>query len=313
MGAAWKDYFLRSGLPLENDVKRYLDSKGCISDFRYSYLRRDESELEKEFSYDIDASYIKDKSFIELMIECKYRHESTRWIFLSAGPAEINSNDFLHPIDHFIELEFPFKGIFPEELAPLCSKGIELTSSGDNEKSINQAMFQLSYAFAQKVASAIEHQVHRLLVDDHIFFHVPVIVTTARLYRLKENVDIDDIKKSEDVESVSEECECLLLKNTIGKHLEKYNAGIFDKLRRDLGDTILNEKLNTFTNNIDHLFNVLAAHCCPKVFVVTRYSRHNLGLESLFKYIDRVINPPADLLEKINQQDQSLNQKLGEL
>ncbi len=313
MGKSWKDYLLRSGLPLENDVKNYLESKGCISGFEFSYLRRDEKEQEKEFSYDVDASYIKDPYFIDFMVECKYRHEGTKWIFTPqqyGGITDITANCFMHPSDHFVPIEFPFSGSFPEQLAPLCSKGVELTASGDNEKSITQAVCQLSYAFAPKIVNAIENQVHNALSGDYIFCHIPVIVTTAKLIRIKDCIDIDKIKSSENIEEISDNHDCLVLANSIGSHLNKYNQGNFNELKDSIGSNTLTGKLNSFTDAIDHLFSVIASHYCPEAIVVIHYSKDNNGFDTLFEYVDRLINPPSDLLKKIQEQKQRIEKSV---
>lgn len=306
MAKSWKDYLLRCGLPLENDIKNYLNSKGCISSFEYSYLRMDESKIEKEFSYDIDAAYIKGANFIELMVECKYRYETTKWVFTPqdyGGADEIDPNCFMHPSDHFVPLEFPFKSTFPEQLAPLCSKGVEVTTGGDNEKTITQAVSQLCYAFAPKIVSSIEHQIDRLLVHDYIFYHVPVIVTTAELYRLRDDVNIERIKAAASLEEISEKHTCLVLKHSIGTHLEKYNSDIFDEYLAGVEEEKLKRNLSSFTDDLGHLFSVLAKHYSPQAFVVVHYSKDENGFDSLFEYVDRLIKPPADLIKKLEKQE----------
>ena len=45
MAKSWQQSLLSSSLPLENDVKRYLDSKGCITGYEYSYLKPDETKI----------------------------------------------------------------------------------------------------------------------------------------------------------------------------------------------------------------------------------------------------------------------------
>ncbi|MDO8734685.1 MAG: hypothetical protein Q7K21_05970, partial [Elusimicrobiota bacterium] len=204
MTNTWKDYLLKSSIPLEFEVKKFLDSRGCICDFEYSYLRLDENSIPKEFSYDIDASYIRDEHFVELMIECKYRHQSTKWVFIPekyGGYQEVYPNSFMHPNDHFCrKKKFRYSSSFPIELASLCIKGIEINTSGHDTKSISHAVSQLSYAFSQKVVSGMEHQIEQLLgSSDFIFYNVPVIVTTASLFRLKNDVSISAIQKSKEL------------------------------------------------------------------------------------------------------------------
>lgn len=316
MAKSWKDYLLRSGLPLENDINNYLNSKGCISSFEYSYMRMDERKIEKEFSYDIDAAYISDPNFIEFMVECKYRHESTKWVFAPHGydgSDDIVPNCFMHPSDHFVSLKFPFNSTFPEQLAPLCSKGVEVTTGGDNEKTITQAVFQLCYAFAPKIVNSIECQIDRLLGPDYIFYHIPVIVTTAELYRLRDDVNIESIKAAASLEEISEKHTCLVFKHSIGKHLEKYNFDIFNKFLSKTEKEKLIRNLNTFTDDLGHLFSVLAKHYSPQAFVIVHYSKDENGFDTLFNYVDRLINPPPDLIRKMEKQKMRYEKFVKEL
>jgi hypothetical protein len=302
---SWKDFLLRSGLPLENDVKRYLEQKGCVSSFESSYLRLDENRVEKEFSYDVDATYIQGVNFVEFMVECKYRHESTRWIFL---PHEYNDfeevlpNDFMHPFDHFVAEEFPFKGYLSDKLAPLCSKGIEIATNGANEKSISQAVHQLSYAFAEKVAGAIENQVFKSLVDDHIFFHVPVIVTTAELLRLREGVTLEEIKEASDIAEVAESLDCLVLNTPSGLHLQRHSREIISEARGRIGDPKLRERLATFTDDLNHLFNVIVRYRCPSSMAIVHWSAGRSGLEKLFSHIDKQIQRSKKVINIADRQ-----------
>lgn len=305
MSNSWKDLLLKSGLPLENDIKRYLDSLGCISHFEFSYIKTDESKVDKEFTYDIDASYIQDQNFIDLMIECKYRHESVKWIFLPdkyGGPGEIDPNSFIHPIDYFVSLSFPYRYSFPITLAPLCSKGIEITPNSNNEKSITQAIYQLSYAFAPKIAESIEHQVYELLGGiEHIFYHIPIILTTAKLFRIKEDIAIPDIKQTDDINEIADEHDMLVMRHSIGKQLEEYNIGIFDKLKNKIGFQQLYSKNNSFTDDIEHLFAVISAFYCPQTILILNYSEGCGCIERFFEYLKNLINPSDDLILKIKE------------
>lgn len=105
MGKNWQQSLLGSGLPLENDVSSYLQSVGCLPHFHYSYLKADELTIEREFSYDIDAALILGGHFFELMIECKYRHQSANWVFAPdsyGGYGELDVTDLAHPVDDFV-------------------------------------------------------------------------------------------------------------------------------------------------------------------------------------------------------------------
>ena len=229
MSNKWKDHLLKSSIPLEYEVKKFLDSKGCVTDFEYSYIKDDENRIPTEFSYDIDASYIKSPHFIDLMIECKYRHRGTHWVFIPeeyGGPDEIYQNAFMHPNDHFCKYKFPFSGLFPIEFAPLCSKGIEITSKDFNPKSINQAIAQLSYAFPERIADGMLHQIEELSLSGFVFYHIPIIVTTANLFRLRSDVDIRTIEKATDLSEIADEHNSLVIKNKIGIQLRHHNQRV---------------------------------------------------------------------------------------
>lgn len=301
----WKDHLLRSGLPLENDVKNMLTERGCVGSYEYSYLKEDENVVEKEFSYDIDAAYIKGIHFFEFMIECKYRHESTKWIFTPSsyeGFRELHPNEFLHANDHFVSHRFPFKWSFPINFGPACGKGVEITTNGDNDKTIAQAIHQLGYAFAEKMASAFEHAIFGLLGDEHIFYHLPIIVTTADLWRLKEGATIAQIKKASDLSEIADQCDILIIDNTTGVQLEQFNNEVFTKFRERVGDKHLQKNLNTYTDDLDHFFSVISKHYCPSAFVVMKYDDQGVFIDKLFRYIHLLLNPDADLKEKLLKQ-----------
>jgi hypothetical protein len=92
-GKSWKDELLSSSLPLEHDTKRYLEQKGCIASVEFSYIRPNEQRVPKQFSYDIDASYISPPFFADVLVECKYRSPGVRWVFTPqeyGGPEEVS-------------------------------------------------------------------------------------------------------------------------------------------------------------------------------------------------------------------------------
>ncbi len=140
MAKSWKDALLSSGVPLENDVRNYMARRGCLAEFEHSYLRADEARVLRQFSYDIDASLIQPPHFVDFLVECKYRHPSVSWVFTPdeyGGHTELGPNDFTHPLTLFAGKNCVAESsLFPRCLAPCCSKGVELTSDGANDKAI---------------------------------------------------------------------------------------------------------------------------------------------------------------------------------
>jgi hypothetical protein len=316
MKKSWKEALLASGLPLENDVQEYFRGKGCISNFEYSYLRPDELEIERQFSYDIDATYIQGNQFVNLMAECKYRHPGTKWVFLPesyGGSGELQPNAFMHPIDHFVGLRFPFVSNFPRYIAPACSKGVELAGDERNQKSINQALSQLAYAMAPKIADAIEHQVERLLVHDFIFFNIPMVITTAQVLRINDGVTIKEIREAESLGKVASEIDIIVLHYTPGIDLKRYNWNILKALRERLGEAKLTNSIKTFTDSIDHLFSVISDHYSPEAFIVISISNGWQSFDQFFRYIDELLNPSEELLKEINDKEAEINERLRKL
>ena len=314
MAKSWKDLLLSTGLPLEHDVKKYLEDRGCIASHEYTYLKPDEQGYEKQFSYDIDAAYIRGRNFLDLMVECKYRHPTVRWVFtpdIFGGPDEVYPNAFLHPFDHFVATSFPFECEFPRSLAPCCSKGVELTNDGANDKAITQALSQLAFGFAPKLASAIEHQVLRLLGNsDMIFFHVPVIVTTAKLFRLCENVTLDAIRNASTFEEVSKEENCLLVKYRPGIDLENYNLQALREAEAQLGEDTLKSAIKTFTDDLPHLFSVLAGRS-PRLVIVISVADGWQAFDHFFSYINEVLSPSEALLTEIRARQSALREQFS--
>jgi hypothetical protein len=308
----WKDHLLKSSLPLEYDVLKYLEQKGAIADFEYSYLKADENKTIKEFSYDIDASYIFPPHYVDLMIECKYRHQSTNWVFIPedyGGPYEVYQNSFLHASDHFTKkLKFLYDGSFPFEYAPLCSRGIEIGSTGDNSKTIIQASTQLAYAFAGKMVDGMLHQADQLLGGEVIFYHIPIIITTAKLFRLRSNVSIEAIEHSDSIEQVADQHDSLVLKYRTGLDLRNHSQHVFERFKESYGVAKLQEKLHSYNDDLDFVFSVIANTYCPRSILVLHHSGDNKSLSKLFDYIESVLKPSQEILDGVNKHKESMNQ-----
>jgi len=304
----WKDFLLKSSLPLEYDVKKLLGKYGCIGDYEYTYLRKDENGITNEFSYDIDASYIKGSHFFNLMIECKFRDSSTDWIFVPeqyGGMDEIDAHSFLHPIDHFTKKK-KFLPLDYEPLAPLCGKGIELTSSGQNPKTITQAVSQLSYAMAEQFLSCMEYQIEKL-IPETIFYNIPVIVTTANLIRLRENITIDEIKRSKAITEIGTQEECLVLKNNIGRDLEQYNFDKFLNFIKKYGRAKLNKKLKSFNDDIVFVSSVIAKYYCPRAVLIIQFTDANTGFQKLFSFLDEIIKPTEKTFKRMKERQKRMD------
>ncbi len=293
----WKDYLLKSGLPLEYEVREILDARKCQTHFEQSYLRPDENNIINAFSYDIGSAYIPELNYFDMLIECKYRDPSTNWIFLpdyTTALGELTSTSFVHVNDHFTqEYKHPFRFNEIPSIAPVCSKGIEITTDGQNPKSISQAVAQLSYAMAETIVEGMTAQIsaEKTGITEQIFYHIPIIVTTANLYRLKENINIDTIRKTDKLEDISTKEDYLILKTPNGKDLQRHSLNVFTEFINRYDKVTLNKLLKSYDKDISLICSAIARSFCPEGIFVIHHSKDSKGFEKLFELMDELAIP----------------------
>jgi hypothetical protein len=93
----WKDHLLSSGVPLEYSVIRIFEELGIRDPGEYRYERATPDGLSQVFSVDVHAKKVDPHRdlHIECLVECKYRHDGTKWIppFL---PCQLTYGWFFH-------------------------------------------------------------------------------------------------------------------------------------------------------------------------------------------------------------------------
>ncbi len=300
----WKDALLKSGLPLEHEVKTFLEQqKECLIRWEPSYFRHDDSGIEKEFSYDLNAAYIKMPYSVDFMVECKFRSEGVKWFFVPeeyGGMEEIYQNSFMNAIDYFHQWTWVWNQYMPytQQLAPLCSKGIEIYPNGDNNsKSIRQAISQLSYALAGQMIEIIKDHIDEKYGIHFREIFIPIIVTTAELFRFNENLTVEDIKKCDTPKAISTKHDILIVKRGNDLTLYNHNMNIFNSFLAGR-ENILEKKAKCFTSDMNHLFHVISKNYCPQALVIVHHSQDNEAFMKLFEYIDKFIFPSKELLEQ---------------
>jgi len=300
----WKYYLLKSGLPFEYEVKECFVKHGCTVWDEYSYIKNDENNIEKEFSYDIDANYwsLNGGNSIDFMIECKYKTEPTKWFFLPdpySHQSEVNQNSFFHPIDYFCDNKFlhsryPYNKI-RDPLGPFCLKGVEVYQNQFLEVNIHKAINQLSYAFVEHVVSSIQSQLTTELFFNTVFFNIPIIITNAELFIINEKVTTKEIEDSKDIDSISTKQDFLLFHNKTGESLLQYNNTIITNFFSNFDDELLKSRNKSFTNDIAHLGNVIAQHYCPEIILIMHHDSEHNNYNKLFEYIKFLLNPSQEL------------------
>lgn len=315
MSKKWTDLLLKSGLPFEYEVKEEFVKLGCTVWDEFTYCRTDENNIEKEFSYDIDANYWNGGS-IDFMVECKYKTKETNWFFLPdtySYQDEINYDDFFHIGDYFVNERFQYSRDSIKDknpIGPLCLKGIEVLDNDYNETTIRRAISQVSYAFIKKFIEGINEQLFTETFFDTAFIKVPVIITNANLHRIKEKVTVEDIKKAENIEDISEKYDFIVYRNKVSSDLKNYNRdkldNYFSSIDKDYAIKHLQYRHKDLEDFIDYISNM------PELILVMHHSVNIDNYGKLFQYINELIdekhpdairkrNPP-DYIIKVNEQ-----------
>jgi len=216
MKGKWGESFLKSGLPLEHLTQVTFRNLGWHCNPQFEYVRGTEGN-EKTWSYiDLVTTSPQRNRDTELsfVIECKYHDLSRYWFFL---PYESSGkwlfDDRVLNCGPYQTLTKPFANSILD-LAPISSGGIVVSEEGtkqDNavELAVNQIVTgfvacSLSNMFGYNIDYTNAWDEDRFI--PHVTALVPVIVTNARLYRLKAEVtDLDNIRSATEPSEVADE------------------------------------------------------------------------------------------------------------
>lgn len=238
----WKEFLLKSSLPLEQLVSEKLELQGLYVVGEYPYTRYNEQNMQTEFSVDLHAfkflgleNTAGSWGTLEFLIECKYNHPGVKWIFLPQHEDSLVIG-YIHYIqelsNRYIEDTSPLYKLDHE--LPYCGKGIELNSSGFDPNSISRGLYQLRYGLPHVIAHAVGNQVGSW-GDDFvgIAFFCMVLVTTADLYVLKQGLDLETYLSAKSIEDISTQTDALIVFQETGPHLSEYYGGIAQKLHEE--------------------------------------------------------------------------------
>ena len=310
---------MKSGLPFEYEVKECFVRNGCTVWDEYSYLKSDENNIEKEFSYDLDANTWQGGHSIDFMVECKYKTEPTKWFFTPdpySYQQDLNKNSFFHPIDHFTKNKFlfnrmPFYNVIEEALGPFCLKGVEILKNQPVEINISRAISQLSYAFIDKVISAFDGQLDKEvdMFNNSIFLQIPMIITNADLHLINKDITTKEIEKANSIEEISTQHDFLIFHNKIGKHLRDFNlsklAGFFSGKEKKL----VNDRMNTFTKDLNHFVNVVASNYSPECILIMKHDEKHENYKKLFDYINFITKKSPELEKRMDKVQEEMKKK----
>jgi hypothetical protein len=251
----WKSNLLSSGLPLEFEAAKILRRNGFAYDVEYSYKRKDESGFYKDFSVDIDSYYALPKKkrlgafdTFSLLVECKYRHENTKWLF-----APDTNNKYINRINsssiRCIDFASSFRAEPPWNFRLIdlklitCLKGVEINgNSGEAyEKAIVSGISQLKYALPSIIAREIDDKLSGHEADAGPFYICPILLTTAKLYVLQKGCTINQIRNAETLEEISTEVPYLKYYSDPSPDLEEHLGYSFQHI---VENEIIGHRLN---------------------------------------------------------------------
>jgi len=196
-GQKWGESFLKSGLPLEHLTLLTLKSIGWDCELHYEYSRPNREGVPKWFEHDVIAySPHSNTGDMELLVECKYHDDSRFWFFLpcetedhmsqygalSAGENLYVDSAVFHSAPYQMLAQPNSETLLP--LAPMCVWGVTVSRDGTRQpNAVEEATKQLAYGFVP------------FCLDRFYGFHrgravsvLPVIVTSANLFRLRPNI-----------------------------------------------------------------------------------------------------------------------------
>lgn len=295
----WKDHLLSSGVPLEYSVARVFERLGSWQPGEFRYERADADGIPRVFSVDVHSSHIDTNTnfWLETLVECKYRHDGTNWVFTPHEYRSFFGPDF---DDIFVTLDqcCEDRQLNRRTLAdfrthyPLCGKGIEILPSDSNPKTIEQAVQQLRFAVVAKAIDAIIHQVDGLLGSPTpLFVIVPMVVTTAELWRLKSGITVEDVRAADEIAAVADPHDLLVL----WREPDNLDKGhVTDRFYETLSESQI-EKLDSALKAIGKdgfdFFVDSFASFNPSLFIVVHYDRFESAVTNLHRFFaeDRLI------------------------
>jgi hypothetical protein len=296
---SWKDHLLSSGVPLEYSIIRIFQELGISDPGEYRYERKTLDGSSQVFSVDVHSKKFDiDRDLqVECLVECKYRHDGTKWVFLPQNYGETphrgpNFADLFVTMDQCCVDRRLDRSVLEgyEEKYPMCIRGVELLPEDANPKSIEQAVQQLRYAVIARATDAIQRQVDGTDATTPICVIIPMIVTTAELWRLRIGTTVEDVRNAEDIASVADPQDVVVLFQKPDHLNEKDTKARFEEELSPYGKE-LDDLLRKTRNFRLTIFSSDFATATPSMFIVISYNRVKTAMKNLYSFFasDRLI------------------------
>lgn len=310
----WKKRFLSSSLPLEFEVTKILADKKFMVTNDYSFFRKTDKEF-KEFSADLKGLLLFPlnnnndiKASLNVLIECKYRDEGKKWLFLP----DLNKTDVANQVlgygirvlGEFSKKEIKTNPIYNfESKVEFGLKGIELNvNTGEVfDTDIRHGINQLKYALPYLVMDSIEGNLWGHFDDIVPDFIIPILVTNADLFKLKKNFRIDDMNHIDSIDEIADKVPYLMSYSDIGPDFTEHHKEVFKNFEIKISNNKNLEKIERLqsTYQSEYSFYKSPSRCCNELeksykSTLIRYYTHFFicsfdNLDNLMKKILKLI------------------------
>jgi hypothetical protein len=213
----WGESFLKSGLPLEHLAHvtfRSLDWD-CYPSFEYSRRNREGSEVWFEVDLLAKCPSINKGTQLSMLVECKYHDPSRYWFFLPhESSGRWRFDDRVLNCSPYQTLRKPKEDTLLKS-SPLVSGAIVVSEDGTKQDNAAYTAIQqvvngfvpcaLDWAFTYNIdfTNVVDPTEEFVPGVDAL---IPVVVTNAKLYRLKPDItDLDAIRKASGPVQVADE------------------------------------------------------------------------------------------------------------
>jgi hypothetical protein len=292
----WKKAFLGSGLPLEHSVREVLHELGFEHPTDLAYARPS-GDSDRDFSIDVYASQVISgsaigHSFAEFLVECKYVTRGTKWVFVP----EQAEGDWAPRLSDLFLCAGVFTGATINRSAVdalgaryrYCYGGVELRDGHNNKSAIPHALAQLQYAVGHRIGDAVGHNAVGALGAAGIpFAIIPMIVTTAEIYCLRNDVGLSEIEGASEIDEVADRLDSLILVREPTRELQDHTR-----------EAVLAAFAPWGLENVDGAFRSLPKHgdgrtfaenfasAYPSQFLVVQWSGFRDAARRLLAFLD---------------------------
>lgn len=303
----WKKVLIDHMRPLSEKVKAHFKSKGAIGSFSFNHTNTN-PENEKPY-YNIDACYRKSSHVFNFMIETIEANKDTGWVFKKNEypyHTNINKNSFLHPFDFFsknakcIFDKFPYCRIFPDKLGPITNNAFSFSEFEEEGDKVKRIINQMAKVFIDQIIMSLDAQINVKDISEHVVYNIPIIVTEADLYVLKEGLRFENISEMKNKNEAFEEKNIVLYRYKAKEELCAHNRKKLSQFAKKISYEVLKERNESFTDDVNKLIEVIAQKYTPSMFLIVKHDDKGSVYDKIFNYINTLVEPSSETKNKLN-------------